>query len=172
MQTNSRVFDDLAKLASGALGTAQGVKTEWENLFNQRIEKMISKADIVKVSDEDLNWMLPGAMSLRQKAEIMQEMGPSVIILTRGSEGATGFLPHGTEVTVAAEKAQIVDTVGAGDTFNAGVLAKLFELGLLTKTELKTLPPRALEQALLHGARAAAIAVSRAGANPPWANEF
>ncbi|MEH6401872.1 MAG: accessory factor UbiK family protein [Sneathiella sp.] len=53
MQTNSRVFDDLAKLASGALGTAQGVKTEWENLFNQRIEKMISGMNLVPREEFD-----------------------------------------------------------------------------------------------------------------------
>jgi fructokinase len=140
--------------------------------YRTRMEQMIARSDIVKVSDEDLNWMLPGPMSLRQKAEIMLEKGPSVIVLTQGSEGATGFLSGKTEITVAAEKVQIVDTVGAGDTFNAGVLAKLLELGLLRKTELKTLPVQALELALLNGARAAAIAVSRAGANPPWANEL
>jgi len=140
--------------------------------YHARMEQMIARADIVKVSDEDLNWMLPGVMSLPQKAGMLLEKGPSVVILTQGSDGATGFLSDGAEVRVAAEKTQIVDTVGAGDTFNAGVLAKLFELGLLRKTELKTLPTQALEQALLNGARAAAIAVSRAGANPPWANEF
>ncbi|NIZ60194.1 carbohydrate kinase [Sedimentitalea sp. CY04] len=140
--------------------------------YRVRIEQMIARSDIVKVSDDDLNWMLPGPMSLSQKAGMLLEKGPSVIFLTQGSKGATGFLPNGTEVAVAAEKAQIVDTVGAGDTFNAGVLAKLFELDQLRKSELKTLPGQALEQALLNGARAAAIAVSRAGSNPPWANEL
>lgn len=143
-----------------------------ETRYRARIEQMIPRADIVKVSDEDLNWMIQGSMSLRQKAKIMLGKGPSVIILTRGSEGATGFLPNGTEVTVAAEKAKIVDTVGAGDTFNAGVLAKLFDLNLLRKNELKTLPAQALKQALQNGARVAAIAVSRSGSNPPWANEL
>lgn len=140
--------------------------------YRARIGQMIARADIVKVSDEDLNWMLPGVMSLPQKAGMLLEKGPSVIILTQGSDGATGFLSDGTEVRVAAEKAQIIDTVGAGDTFNAGILAKLFDLDLLRKTELKTLPVQALEQALVNGARAAAFAVSRAGANPPWANEL
>jgi fructokinase len=66
----------------------------------------------------------------------------------------------------------VVDTVGAGDTFNAGVLAKLHELGVLQKAALKTLPADVLSQALAHGARVAAVTVSRAGANPPWANEL
>ena len=62
-----------------------------------------------------------------------------MLILTRGSEGATGFLASGGDVTVPARVVEIVDTVGAGDTFNAGVLAKLQALGLLKKSTLKTL---------------------------------
>lgn len=53
MQTNSRLFDDLARLATGALGTAQGVKTEWENLFHQRMERFISEMDLVPREEFD-----------------------------------------------------------------------------------------------------------------------
>ena len=53
MQTNSRLFDDLARLATGALGTAQGVKTEWENLFHQRLERLISEMDLVPREEFD-----------------------------------------------------------------------------------------------------------------------
>ncbi|MCC3306685.1 accessory factor UbiK family protein [Sneathiella sp. HT1-7] len=53
MQTNSRLFDDLARLATGALGTAQGVKTEWENLFHQRLERFISEMDLVPREEFD-----------------------------------------------------------------------------------------------------------------------
>lgn len=53
MQTNSRIFDDLAKLASGALGTAQGMKSEWENLVHQRIERLVSDMDLVPREEFD-----------------------------------------------------------------------------------------------------------------------
>ncbi|MEX0583275.1 MAG: accessory factor UbiK family protein [Sneathiella sp.] len=53
MQTNSRLFDDLARLATGALGTAQGVKTEWENLFHQRMERFIREMDLVPREEFD-----------------------------------------------------------------------------------------------------------------------
>lgn len=53
MQTNSRLFDDLARLATGALGTAQGVKTEWENLFHQRLERFVSEMDLVPREEFD-----------------------------------------------------------------------------------------------------------------------
>lgn len=140
--------------------------------YRARLDRMMAMTDIVKVSDEDLNWMVPSPLSLQQKVETVLGNGPSVVILTRGGEGATGYLRGGTEVTVPARRVEIVDTVGAGDTFNAGVLAKLYELGALQKEKLKTLPADALQQALEHGARIAAVTVSRAGANPPWAEEI
>lgn len=140
--------------------------------YRARLDRMMALVDIVKVSDEDLNWMVPAPLSLNEKVEVVLDKGPSVVILTRGGEGATGFLADGTEVTVPAARVEIVDTVGAGDTFNAGVLAKLYELGALQKTRLKTLSADELTQALTHGANVAAITVSRAGANPPWAEEL
>lgn len=140
--------------------------------YRARLDRMLAMVDIVKVSDEDLNWMVPSPLSLREKVEVVQERGPSVVILTRGGEGASGFLNDGTEVTVPAQRVEIVDTVGAGDTFNAGVLAKLYEQGALQKSKLKTLSADALSEALKHGARVAAVTVSRAGANPPWAEEL
>lgn len=140
--------------------------------YRSRLERMIKQSDIVKVSDEDLNWILPAPLSLHEKVEILLEKGPSVVILTRGGDGATGFLADGIDVNVPAPRIKIADTVGAGDTFNAGFLAKLSELGELRKTTLKDLSPDSLRQALSHGARVAAITVSRAGANPPWAGEL
>lgn len=140
--------------------------------YRARLDQMMALADIVKVSDEDLNWMVPAPMALDEKVRAVQAKGPSVVILTRGGEGATGFLADGTEVTVPASRVDIVDTVGAGDTFNAGVLAKLYELGQLQKSHLRDLPADALREALAHGARVAAVTVSRAGANPPWAEEL
>jgi fructokinase len=140
--------------------------------YRTRLARMIGLSDIVKVSDEDLNWITPEPMSLRDKVSQLLTAGPSVVILTRGGDGATGYLKGGDEVHVPARKAEIVDTVGAGDTFNAGVLAKLSELGALTQQSLADLGTDALEAALEHGARVASITVSRAGANPPWAEEI
>lgn len=140
--------------------------------YRTRLTRMIGLSDIVKVSDEDLNWITPEPMSLRDKVSQFLTAGPSVVILTRGGDGATGYLKGGDEVHVPARKAEIVDTVGAGDTFNAGVLAKLSELGALTQQSLANLGPDALKAALEHGARVASITVSRAGANPPWAEEI
>lgn len=139
--------------------------------YRSRMDQMVAYADIVKVSDEDLNWLYPSPLSLREKADLILERGPELVILTRGASGATGFMQDGNEVWVPAQKVDIVDTVGAGDTFNAGVLARLSELGQLSKSGLRGLSAATVKMALEHGTRVAAITVARAGANPPWASE-
>jgi len=143
-----------------------------EDGYRRRMAEMIGQADIVKVSDEDLDWLNPAPLTQAEKISAMLDTGPSVVIVTQGAEGATATLADGTSITVPAVKANVVDTIGAGDTFNAGFLAKLSELGLLTPDALGALDPDALRDAMAYGARVAAITVSRAGANPPWANEL
>ncbi|MCG7628902.1 carbohydrate kinase [Epibacterium sp. MM17-32] len=143
-----------------------------EQRYRARLMAMLARADMVKVSDEDLAWILPEHDGLLPQAHALQALGPAVVLVTKGAEGAIGVLSGGETVEVAAEPAEVVDTVGAGDTFNAGVMARLDEQGLLTKEALRQLAPDALKLALAHGARVAAITVARAGANPPWANEL
>ena len=140
--------------------------------YRRRMAAMISQADIVKVSDEDLNWLNPAPLTQAEKISAMLDTGPSVVIVTQGAEGAIATLSDGTSIAVPAVKTNVVDTIGAGDTFNAGFLAKLSELDLLTPEALGTLDPDVLRDAMTYGARVAAITVSRAGANPPWANEL
>ncbi len=140
--------------------------------YRRRMAAMIRQADIVKVSDEDLNWLNPAPLTQAEKISAMLDTGPSVVIVTQGAAGAIATLADGTSITVPAVKTNVVDTIGAGDTFNAGFLAKLSELDLLTPEALGTLDLDALRDAMTYGARVAAITVSRAGANPPWANEL
>ena len=73
---------------------------------------------------------------------------------------------------MAAERVGVVDTVGAGDTFDAGILASLKMQGILTKAQVATLTEEQIRKALALGAKAAAVTVSRAGANPPFAHEI
>ena len=96
----------------------------------------------------------------------------SVVILTRSGDSITGFLKDGTEVSVPIERTDVVDTIGAGDTFNAGILARLTELGLLVKESLAVVTAELIRDAIGFGARVATITVSRSGANPPWRNEI
>ena len=140
--------------------------------YRDRLDGMIALSDIVKVSDEDLNWLYPGPQSPFEKLDFVRQAGPSVVILTRSGSDAAAFLKDGAEVSVPVERVEVVDTIGAGDTFNAGVLAKLAELGLLIKDSLSAIDPDPVREALRFGARVAAITVSRAGANPPWRHEL
>lgn len=143
-----------------------------ETQYRARLDRMFALADIVKVSDEDLNWIVPGERSLNEKVGALRAKSPGIVILTRGGEGATGFTADGNEVKVSPTRVDVVDTVGAGDTFNAGVLAELAKRNQLSKPALRQLSSDLLTEALTHGAKVAAVTVSRAGANPPWANEL
>ncbi|AZO09168.1 MULTISPECIES: carbohydrate kinase [unclassified Mesorhizobium] len=136
----------------------------------RRIREMMAMADIVKLSDEDLNWF-DEAGSHEDVIRNWLERGPKLIVVTHGSEGAVGYSKE-HKVTVVPERVQVVDTVGAGDTFNAGILASLHEQGLLTKAGIGSLSEDAIRKALALGAKAAAVTVSRAGANPPWRHEI
>ncbi|MEQ6250322.1 carbohydrate kinase [Sulfitobacter sp. HNIBRBA3233] len=140
--------------------------------YRSRLDGMMGHADIIKVSDEDLNWLIPGQGALAGKAAALLEKGAAAVIVTRGAEGATGYLENGREVFVPAVRTEVVDTVGAGDTFNAGLLANLSATGKLTKPKVAQLSPDALVRAMEYGARVASLTVSRAGANSPWASEL
>ncbi|MBK0329477.1 carbohydrate kinase [Rhodobacteraceae bacterium F11138] len=140
--------------------------------YRARLDRMMRLADVVKVSDEDLNWLDPSPLSLTAKIETLLQKGPGIVILTRGGDGATGYMADGTVIHAQAQPVKIVDTVGAGDTFNAGFMAKLSGQGVLCKTALHALSPDLLAMAMRHASRAAAVTVSRSGANPPWSTEL
>lgn len=138
--------------------------------YRARIDGMVARADIVKLSDEDLHW-LQGPGDLTALARAIVAKGPKVVFITEGANGARA-VTRTQDRFVAAQRVSVVDTVGAGDTFNAGVLAALHQAGALTKAGVAGLSDATLDAALSLGTRAAAVTVSRAGANPPWANEL
>ena len=138
--------------------------------YRARINRMMAAADIIKLSDEDLHWM-EGEGDLAELAKGLVAKGAKLVCITEGAKGVTGYSAEHT-VFVPSERAVVVDTVGAGDTFNSGTLAGLDRAGALTKDRIANLSAEEIYAALHLGVRVAAVTVSRAGANPPTAADL
>jgi len=138
------------------------------DLARQRIERLVEHSDIVKVSEEDLRWLDPDR-PLEQVAQTWLALGPAVVAVTCADRGAMAICAAG-EVRVPARPAQVVDTVGAGDSFMVGLIDALWDRGLLgaqRRVELAGLDLEALTAALNEATAAAALTVGRAGADLP-----
>ena len=140
-----------------------------EAAHRARIRRMMAAADIIKVSDEDMAWI--ENTDERDFAQARLDEGAALVVVTRGADGATGYARSG-DVSVDSRKVVVADTVGAGDTFDAGLLHALDRAGRLRKADLADVTSAQVESALAFAARAAAVTVSRPGADPPWAHEL
>jgi fructokinase len=139
----------------------------------RQAEVFVTASDIVKASDEDLNWLYPDRTP-EQTLQAWLELGPAVVAMTRGASGPVILAAQG-RVEMAAEPINVADTVGAGDSFMAGLLSGLAQLKALGADGRLRLQALTLDQ--LHGLaayanRAAAITCSREGANPPRSAEL
>ncbi|GGE43006.1 carbohydrate kinase family protein [Actibacterium pelagium] len=143
-----------------------------ETRFRERLRQMFQITDIVKVSDEDLEWLVPGDMTDQERAEKIIQQGPQLVLVTAGGDGVTCFAADGRSIKKEITPVEVVDTVGAGDTFNAGFLHSLHANGLLVKGRIGQLTDDQILKALGLGTQAAGVVVARSGANPPWADEL
>jgi len=119
-----------------------------------RVEQVVAAAHLVKASDEDLEALYPGRPLLDAAAHLLG-LGPRAVAVTRGGEGATWLDADGV-VEVSAPGVTVADTIGAGDTFSAAIIDALWDD-----------PGRDPAEVLAHAVRAAAVTVSRPGADPP-----
>ena len=134
--------------------------------WREQLAWMLPRTDLVKVSEEDLEWLQPGA-GLDAFAAQALGAGAAAVIVTRGGLGALGWTRAAAHVSVPPIAVAVVDTVGAGDTFQAALLTWLAEHGALNAAALAALAPDALHAAMAFAARAAAITCSRRGADMP-----
>lgn len=140
--------------------------------YRQRFEGWLHQVDIVRLSLADLEWLYPGS-DAQAMLKRWLGWGPSLCLLTLGSQGAIGYTVDGAEASVPSPKITVADTVGAGDTFLAATLAWLHAQEKLGDREsLRSLNPSQLAVCLEYAARAAAINCSRPGANPPYKHEM
>lgn len=129
------------------------------------VEQMVSIAHLVKVSDEDLGLLYP-AETPEQVAARWLAQGAALVAVTRGRHGASAWT-RAAQADVPSPETKVIDTVGAGDTFQAALLTWLDEHGALTPEALSNLDAASLDTLLRFAARAAAITCSRRGADMP-----
>ena len=139
-----------------------------EELARTRIDRLVEKSDVVKVSDEDLEFVDPDRTP-EQVARTWLNLGPAIVAVTMGEHGAFAVCEAGI-ARVPARPVEVVDTVGAGDAFMTGLIDALWSLGLLgadNRRQLRRIGVDALTEVLQTAALNSALTVARAGADLP-----
>jgi fructokinase len=139
--------------------------------YSRRINGMLDAADVIKISKADLEWLIDG-VDAAAWAKARLDKGASLVAITDGSRGATGYGKGFTVSQPVIPQPNFVDAVGAGDAFTSGLLFSLQQAGCLSLDRLQTIDEEKAKAALLLGARVASIVCGRAGSNPPWAKEM
>jgi fructokinase len=134
--------------------------------YRRRLEEIVSNAHIVKASDEDIAAVYPGT----DPAVVVDRWlaaGTSLVLVTEGGHGAYAAHSNGGRARCAPPRVAVVDTIGAGDSFTAGLLAYLAQEDLLTPAGTAGLSSAQIEAALQQAVAAGALTCTRAGADPP-----
>ncbi len=134
--------------------------------YVDRMDAFAAAADIVRMSDVDFEFLYGGSDHAR-KAESFIEAGASLVVVTRGIKGAQAWHCTAGMVEVAAPTVDVVDTIGAGDSFQAALLFALRALGRVRAEALIQMNPDELRRALSFASVCAAFTCGRAGADPP-----
>ncbi|HET6438397.1 MAG TPA: carbohydrate kinase [Anaeromyxobacter sp.] len=134
--------------------------------YRARFARWLSATDLMKLSDEDVELLAPGVSPAQAAAEWLAA-GPRAVVITYGASGAILHRPGAAPLEVSAPSVAVVDTVGAGDTFTAGLSVALAQREVTSAQELAHLPDETWHEVLRFAAAAAALNCTRAGANPP-----
>jgi fructokinase len=134
------------------------------------VRELAALSDLVKLSDEDCEFLRPALSPDQIAAELLSIDRTRCVVITRGGEGAIG-ISRDARVDVTAPVIQVVDTVGAGDSFMAALIAGLHSRGLLGSARLEGLTASVLRDVVDYAVKAAAITCTRHGADPPTAAE-
>ncbi|GAB3590804.1 carbohydrate kinase [Angustibacter peucedani] len=140
------------------------------------VERLAASADVLKASDEDVEWLYPGR-PLEEVGRLWAGLGPALVVVTRGGEGAVAWRASApsTAVMVEPQPVQVVDTVGAGDSFMSGLLSALADAGLLgrgRRAALHAAGETDVRAALARAVRTSSITCGRAGSDPPRRSEL
>jgi len=136
--------------------------------YRDRLKTLIAESTIVKASDTDLAWLYPKRSYASAAEQILGE-GVRLVVVTLGADGAFSAY-RDLRLHVQAPPVEVVDTIGAGDAFGAGLLAWLHDHSLIEPSP--SLTEGDLRSALSYACLAASLTCARAGADPPWKREM
>ena len=157
-------------LADGPVGVALGNSSA---AVRARLDRLLSRADIVKVSAEDLTWLEPGsADDLDGTALRWADRGAALVLLTDGGAPLRIARPGRELMRREPPRVTVADTVGAGDSLAAGLFAGLLDAGITTRAALEELPDEQLLPIIDDAALVAALNCTREGADPPTRGEL
>ena len=139
-------------------------------VYRQRVQRWLKSTDLLKLSDEDVETLVPG-VSLDEAGMKLLETGPKAVVITRGGEGAVLYRTDHAPMPIVAPKIKLADTIGAGDTFTAGLSVALLNQSVTEAVQLASLTDAAWFEVLRFAATAAALNCTREGANPPTLDE-
>ena len=140
------------------------------DMYVPRLEALVAASDLVKVSAEDLDWAYPGVDPVVAATRWQRELGPTLVVVTLGADGALA-LHRGRTIRRPAPRMPIVDTVGAGDAFYGGLIHSLAAQDLLHNDRLANLTTDELTRALDYACATASLACGRPGADPPYGDQ-
>ncbi|MCC8984013.1 carbohydrate kinase family protein [Bradyrhizobium acaciae] len=139
--------------------------------YRTRMLAFCGKADIVKMSDIDFAYLF-GDVAYAARAEALLAGGASLVVITRGNEGASAWHREAGAIEVKSPVVKVVDTIGAGDSFQAALLAALHRLDRIARTRLADISAAELTRALTFACKCAAFTCTRPGADPPRSREL
>jgi fructokinase len=135
-----------------------------------RMRAFADRADLIRMSDVDFDYLF-GDEAYAARAEFLLARGASLVVITRGTEGALAWHSKAGPIEVGAPIVEVVDTIGAGDSFHAALLYALRDQGGLARAKLQAVGANELGRALSFACQCAAITCTRAGADPPRHSE-
>lgn len=141
-----------------------------EDEVRKRAKNLASLAHVVKASDEDLSWISPD-QDVIETAKNFIENGTTLVVITLGKNGAVAINSNFEVIQIPAPAVEVKDTIGAGDTFAAALIAQLLEKQIVDEKALSALPLSDLRDILSNCAMTSALTCSRQGANPPYRHE-
>jgi fructokinase len=139
--------------------------------YRARMGAFAANADIVRMSDVDFEYLF-GEEDFAASAAALLAQGASLIVITRGTSGALAWHRTAGAIEVGAPAVDVVDTIGAGDSFQAALLFALHQLKRIERARLQTVGADDLRRALSFACKCAALTCTRAGADPPRRDEI